>query len=79
MLEKDFKAYTIGELEEIVGILQDATIDPGVVFVNISCRWYKISDDAGLGFKIRKAIGQRIAILKLDGQYHLRIEDGLHV
>lgn len=77
MIEKNF-IHKIGELEEAVGVLQQVEgTDGSHALVRISYRWYEIP--GSLAGKIREAIGRRVAILRLDGQYHLRIEEGLHV
>ncbi len=73
MIEKNF-IHTIGELEEAVGVLQQIEgINAGSALVRISYRWYEIPHS--LAGKIRKTRPEsKIAILRLDGRYYLRIE-----
>lgn len=78
MIEKNF-IHTIGELEEAAGVLQQVEgTDASHALVRISYRWYEIP--SSLAGKIGEAeLGRRVAILRLDGQYRIRIEEGLHV
>lgn len=73
MIEKKF-IHKIGELEEAAGVLQQMEeINAGRALVRISYRWYEIP--GSLAGKIREAErGRRVAILRIDGRYYLRIE-----
>lgn len=73
MIEKNF-IHKIGELEEAAGVLQQIEgTDGSSALVRISYRWYEIPHS--LAGKIKKTKPEsKIAILRLDGRYYLRIE-----
>jgi hypothetical protein len=76
-MSKDVPAYTLDDYEELVGRFEDAKLESNHILLKVSSRWYALPKEPSLVKALETLrVGQRIGILRIDGNYRIRIEGG---